>query len=139
MNKELNVSVLDLQAVVERCEQARAIISSYVELFLMLVAPSAEVGAPVRVYIPHLSLTPQPLSEFMSSFMPWKYAVLNRDIPDFEKIEELQSIQEALAGYEAYHRELAGISFDLQCAHADHMAKLWKIGYTIKNSSVVPL
>jgi hypothetical protein len=131
--KELNEAYFDLGVLVERCHQSQRIISSYASTFFDLCAESAVVGAPVDLKI---SLMPMASDELMRglSFIP-----VSHELPDEIKRERLAEVRKSIAGFEDLHRQRSKLSYMLQCAHADHMVKLWSIGYTIKNGSVVPL
>ena len=133
--KELNEAYFDLGVLVERCHQSQRMISSYARTFFDLCTESVAVGVPVDVKIPR---TPMASNDLMRglSFVP---ASLAHELPAEIKRERLVEIRKTIAGFEDLHRERSKLSYMLQCAHADHMVKLWGVGYTIKNGSVVPL
>lgn len=133
--KELDEAYFDLDVLAERCWQSQRMISSYARVFLDLSVQSNVVGVPVNVRIPPM---PSASHELMCD-LSFVQSRSSRDLPDAVKQVRLTEVRKTISGFENLHRELSKLSYSLQCAHADHMANLWKVGYTIKNGSVVPL
>lgn len=134
--KELNEAYFDLGLIEARCEDTRTMISAFVGVFLDLAPSSAAVGVRIDIKIPAM---PMPSASLLERRKTIPRISRFDDLCRETKIAELDKARALIAEFDALHRERCNLSYALQCAHADHMAKLWQVGYTIKNRSVVPL
>lgn len=129
--KEYEAAVFDMRVLQTRCEQASNIVSAYVHDLLMLVVPSDWAGVRLSFEAAQNPMPSEKLAKFLNEFKPINSWSSSADSYDAAIVE----INSALDELQSLHRARSKISYELQCAYADHMSKLWKNGFTIQKQA----